>query len=327
LPKNIPTITFLRGIASLLVCFQHLIGVGNLQGETYLKSDNLLWLLHGFGYAGVYIFFTISAFIIPYSLYQNQYQIKSFFSYLLKRAIRLDPPYWLRLLSIVLIIMFFPSYKVEPDTFDMGRFFAHLFYMNWYFDYEWFSLMYWTLEIEFQFYIVIGLCYNLLTHKNKNICYFSLIVFLFLTYITPNSYTVFAYGEIFLVGILAFLYYTKYFTYKEFIIFLVFTTIIALTKQPLKTLPPSLLTIICILWLNLDSKIGDFLGKISYSLYLVHAPVGQRLIYQSFTFIQNPVLRTTWVIFAIFIAILAAYIYYLLIEKPFIKLSKKIRFA
>lgn len=327
LSKQIPTITFLRGIASLLVCFQHLIGAGNLEGEKYLKSDNILQILYGFGYVGVYMFFTISAFIIPYSLYQNKYHIRNFFSYLLRRAIRLDPPYWLRLLSVVLIIVFLPSYKVEPDTFDVERLLAHLFYMNWYFGYEWFSLMYWTLEIEFQFYILIGLCYNLFTHKNKIISYLSLIIFLFATYITPNSYTIFAYGEIFIVGILVFLYYTKHFSYKEFIIFLVCAILIALLKQPLKTLAPTLLTSACILWLNLDTKIGNFLGKISYSLYLVHAPIGQRLIYESFNFIQNPLLRTCWVIFAIFVAILAAYIYYLVIEKPFIALSKKVVLA
>ncbi len=329
--KQIPTITFLRGVASLLVCFQHLIGAGNLQGEKYLKSDNILQKLHGFGYVGVYMFFTISAFVIPYALYQNQYDIKNFFSYLLRRTIRLDPPYWLRLLSIVLIIIFLPSYKPEPDTFNIERFLAHLFYMNWYFGYEWFSLMYWTLEIEFQFYILIGLCYNLFTHKNKIISYLSLLIFLFATYITPNSYTIFAYGEIFSIGILVFLYYTNHFNYKEFIIFLLLAILIALFKQSLnyltEILVPTLLTSACILWLNIDTKIGNFLGKISYSLYLVHAPVGQRLIYESFNFIQNPILRTFWVIFAILMAILVAYVYYLVIEKPFIKLSKKIVFA
>ncbi len=324
--KHIPTITFLRGLASMLVCFQHLIGVRSVGGEMYLKSDNFLWLLHGLGYVGVYIFFTISAFIIPYALHQNQYQIRHFFSYLFKRAIRLDPPYWFRLFSIVLIIIFLPSYKVEPATFEIGKLLAHLFYMNWYFAYDWFSLMYWTLEIEFQFYILIGLTYNLFTNQNKIICYCTLFLFLLLAYLTPNSYTVFYYGEIFLIGIILFLYYIDHFSYKEFVIFLLSTIFVATTKLPLQTLPPSLFVVACVLWLNIDNRISNFLGTISYSLYLVHAPVGQRLIYQSFSFIQNPLLRTLWVVFAILIAILVAYLYYLWIEKPFIKLSKKVKF-
>jgi peptidoglycan/LPS O-acetylase OafA/YrhL len=320
----IPTITALRGLASLLVCLQHLIGTSNLQGQTYLAKDNFLWNFYGFGASGVFIFFTISGFVVPYSLYQYQYKITSFFRYLARRMLRLDPPYWLRLISVALIIIFLPHYKAEPDTFEIGRFLAHLFYLNWLLDYQWFSLMFWTLEVEFQFYVLIGLCYGLFTHTNKIIQYFSLVSFAIAIYFTPNSYTVLYYGDMFFIGILAFLYYTQQFTWKETLIFLVLIILISFTKQPLRTLPPAFFTVACILYINIDTKITNFLGKISYSLYLTHATVGQRLIFQSFNFIHSPILRTFWVFFAIALAILVAYIYYLVIEKPFMKLSKKI---
>ena len=53
------------------------------------------------GWAGVEVFFVISGFIIPFTLWQSGYRLKNYARFILKRIIRLDPPY---LLSILLAI-------------------------------------------------------------------------------------------------------------------------------------------------------------------------------------------------------------------------------
>lgn len=54
------------------------------------------------GYTGVYISFVISGFIIPYSLHRGGYTLRNFGRFLIKRGIRLYPPY---LISIPVTVL------------------------------------------------------------------------------------------------------------------------------------------------------------------------------------------------------------------------------
>src|ERR1035441_2897196 len=55
--------------------------------------DGWLYRSGKYGWLGVEIFFVISGFIIPYSLYKAGYRVSDFTRFLLKRIARLDPPY------------------------------------------------------------------------------------------------------------------------------------------------------------------------------------------------------------------------------------------
>jgi peptidoglycan/LPS O-acetylase OafA/YrhL len=46
-----------------------------------------------FGYLGVDVFFVISGFVIPYSLWGREYSLRQFPRYMIRRAVRLEPPY------------------------------------------------------------------------------------------------------------------------------------------------------------------------------------------------------------------------------------------
>ena len=104
--KNIHSVTMLRGIASLAVCLGHFLGT--------LDSEKIIQI-GKFGGYGVPIFFAITGFIIPYSLYQKKYQIKSYFKFLVKRITRLDPPYLLGIIGIFLL-----SYVAQFSPFSEG---------------------------------------------------------------------------------------------------------------------------------------------------------------------------------------------------------------
>ncbi|MHB8208815.1 acyltransferase family protein [Mucilaginibacter sp.] len=47
------------------------------------------------------IFFVISGFVIPYSLFKANYELKHYFKFLYKRVLRLHPPYLAALLIIL----------------------------------------------------------------------------------------------------------------------------------------------------------------------------------------------------------------------------------
>ncbi|MEO6725174.1 MAG: acyltransferase family protein [Blastocatellia bacterium] len=94
--KRIHTLDALRGIASLAVCWFHLTN-----GNPAFLPDGWLKLSGKFGWLGVEMFFVISGFIIPFSMRRAGYSIGDFPRFILKRIVRLDPPY---LVAIVLTI-------------------------------------------------------------------------------------------------------------------------------------------------------------------------------------------------------------------------------
>ena len=96
------TIEILRGLAALIVALFHLTDYGK---DSYLNSIPLsLGLIPKYGWVAIAVFFVISGFVIPYSLWRKKFQLKSdWYSSLTKRIIRIYPAY---LATILLIIGF-----------------------------------------------------------------------------------------------------------------------------------------------------------------------------------------------------------------------------
>ena len=160
--KHLPTLDALRGIAALMVCWFHFTNAQFTARFGHFQASGK------YGYLGVQIFFVISGFIIPFSLYRARYQLKSFFRFMLKRIARLDPPY---LASIALVVLgFWLSSKLPghaPYHVPWARVAAHLGYVNAFVGMPWLQMSYWSLAIEFQYYIFVGLCFPLLALQAK----------------------------------------------------------------------------------------------------------------------------------------------------------------
>lgn len=69
-----------------------------------------------------------------------------------------------------------------------------------------------------------------------------------------------------------------------------------------------------------------FLGKISYSLYLIHIPIGGRVLNLIEVFTENELLRSIGVFVALAISIFSAWLFYLLIEAPAVRWAKMINY-
>jgi peptidoglycan/LPS O-acetylase OafA/YrhL len=88
----------LRGIAALMVVVFHAsIGLD----KSWLSG------IASYGKYGVIIFFVISGFIIPYSLYKSESKqtFRGMSNFLLRRVLRLNPPYYVVLFLTVLFYM------------------------------------------------------------------------------------------------------------------------------------------------------------------------------------------------------------------------------
>jgi peptidoglycan/LPS O-acetylase OafA/YrhL len=158
---RITSLDALRGIASMGVCLCHLTASALLNGN--LKN------FFGHGNQGVPMFFVISGFIIPFTLWKSQYQIGDYGRYLLKRITRLDPPY---LVAIILIIPLgylsaaAPGYKGPPFHVTIPQILLHLGYLNVFFGLPWINGVFWTLAIEFQYYLLMWLAFFFIVSPN-----------------------------------------------------------------------------------------------------------------------------------------------------------------
>ncbi len=323
MPSNnrLPTLDALRGIASLAVMWFHF--------TRQLSSDlsyNVVYLSGKYGWLGVSVFFVISGFVIPYAMVRARYRVFDYWRFLAKRITRLDPPY---LLSILLIIghQYFlttrPSYQGPPFHLSLPQTLLHFGYLNAFFGYEWFNGVFWSLAIEFQYYILIGLLFPVLFHRNSRFrlaAIFGLAGVAALSIIFPFGGLIVPYWPLFLLGIITL---HKYLGLLSPLAYVIVAVLLSVTMIPIVgalTAITASATALVIAYVRIESRILAFLGLISYSLYLLHSPIGESLLGTGMSRLNNPY----WtLVSAVAIIIPVATIYYWLVEKPSQKLSAR----
>jgi peptidoglycan/LPS O-acetylase OafA/YrhL len=204
---------------------------------------------------------------------------------------------------------------------------AHIFYATDLFGFTWINPVYWTLAIEFQYYIFIGIVFIFLINNQKTIPQI-LITFIFclLSYLIKNQYLVFKFLPVFILGISIFQKHFSIIKNVEFIIIAIIASLFIFLNFPIEVLISSLTGFFAILFLKIKLPFSSFLGEISYSIYLIHIPIGAKIINFSQNFIHSDNMRTIFAFAVIVICIISAKLFYQLIEKPSIALSKKIKY-
>ncbi|HEU4717353.1 MAG TPA: acyltransferase, partial [Bacteroidia bacterium] len=217
----LPQINLLRGIAAVMVAFYHFATFSGEKGDL-LDSHNLVKVSGHFGCQGVYIFFVISGFVIPWSMYNGKYTLRKAGRFLAKRSLRIEPPYIVSFVLVILINVFLSKmwggeYPVDPKrvAFHIGYLipFVHS-------KYEWFNIVYWTLGIEFQYYLTMTLLFPLLNHSNRYVRYSVMLFFLFMPFLYGDAGFLPLFGPCFLVGFVIFLMKTDRMKWPEAIVFL-----------------------------------------------------------------------------------------------------------
>ena len=274
--EQIPVIQCLRGIAALSVCLFHLVTVpADFITMPIVRNSFEL------GRYGVHMFFMISAIVIPLSMVRNQYSYRNWDRFMLKRLVRLEPAY---LVAIVLTII---KYKMrvwlDPGTEDLTPgtrdLFLHLGYLVPFVNGQWASEVFWTLSIEFQFYLFLSLLFPFVLNGNKYARFSFYSIFLLLPFLEQNHELLPLYGPLFLAGIVSVLRGSDIINLREYGIVSVLCLVVSIGKLPAEAIIASMSTLIVVNTLSsYSNRLLNFLGRISYSLYLIHIPTGLAFI-------------------------------------------------
>lgn len=324
--SKIQSIEMLRGIAAFLVAWYHFT-----QGNHQFLSDGWLKSSGVWGWLGVEMFFVISGFVIPFALYKGQFIFSTdWYRFLLKRITRIDPPY---LVSIGLVAGLWylsaltPGFQGLAPDISWYQVAVHLGYLTDFLGMNWLQPVYWSLAIEFQYYFLIMLVIPLLIHQNLTIRRMAILVLILIPVIGFSKILVFYWLALFGIGITGFLFYTGLLNRVEFSVFLSLSSLICAWRIGIPETIAGLLTLWLIFLLkNVSIRPLLFMGTISYSLYLVHVPVGGRII-NLFTRLDDSLwIHLAGLLAASAVSILFSWMFYHLAEKPSIRLASRITY-
>lgn len=325
----------LRGISVLLVFFYHL-------GFEIFKN----------GYLGVDIFFLISGFVISTYILQNielnKFNLKDFY---IRRAKRILPIYFLVIIAsfiLFLTILSFDKLDYFYNTINYSLFFLSNYFF--YFSTDYFSnlssqsplLHTWSVSIEMQFYLIYPIFLLFLSKyfNLERLKYILLILILsfilfsaFLNFHQNFFLPIFRASELLIGSILFFLYrdFKKKKLNHDFISFIILILLIFffyfIDKNSSYYLYELLFFLILISYFLCTLKysffvkklfcnnIISYLGKISYSVYLIHFII--------IIFFDKQIINTQIKLTVFFATIFLSIITYHFIENPIRKSSDK----
>jgi peptidoglycan/LPS O-acetylase OafA/YrhL len=145
----------LRAIAAFMVSlwhFQHSVPV--------LDAHLPVWLSRAVAHAniGVDVFFVLSGFAVARSLVGARLGVRTIARFMLRRGLRLDPPYAVTVALVVILSLLRPEWwPIRPTV---GRVVAHLFYLQGILALPNFLGIFWTLCLEIQLYFALAVSYS-----------------------------------------------------------------------------------------------------------------------------------------------------------------------
>ncbi|MFK7787425.1 MAG: acyltransferase family protein [Crocinitomicaceae bacterium] len=315
-----------RGVCAFIVALFHFLHFESPQGSLFDTSDPFLNTIAPFMPGIVCVFFLISGYVLFLHLERSNYQLRNYGHFLLKRVIRLQLPLLACVLLILCINAVFQWYNGIPFTFSWNQFLSNITLTANFTGEAWYNPIFWTLSIELQFYVFIGLTF-LLIRKSPFPWLLGLSVLAFaLNCFCDTRGTVVEFGSYFTIGISMYLFHQKRF---ELIYILILSAIGILDFQvnqaPLYYIS-SVLFIPIILFLSFRSRIIEFAGEVSFSFYLIHGAVGGLFLYFTARYADQFWQKLGLLIIALLISYAVGYIFYLLIEKTSARLGKKITY-
>lgn len=312
----------LRGAAALAVAWFHLT-------NTYAPGP--VQASGAYGYLGVQTFFVISGFIIPYSLHRfGGYVLSDFPHFFARRIIRIEPPY---ILSVIMVIVLWelsalvPQFRGGDPSYSITQVILHFFYLIPLSSEDWLQPVYWTLAFEFAFYIVIGLLFPFIGQQGQTKPFVALAAVVIGAVLLGFSLQ----ALLFVIGIAC--YRTAVCGDPWWVaaaVSLSASAGIVAVGYPAVAVTGVLTAVLIMATLasplpgGLVGRTIGWLGTISYSLYLIHVPIGGRVVNLGGRFIDGELGQLALSLIALSICLVAATVFCWLVEKPAIDAARRV---
>jgi peptidoglycan/LPS O-acetylase OafA/YrhL len=331
----------LRGIAALSVVLFHLKAGNHIPGLQALMPT---WVeaLVGHGDLGVAIFFVLSGFVIAHSLYKERATLPLAGRFMLRRSIRLDPPYWVAIalaLGSAFLSAIVLSDKIRPEV-SWQQIAAHVLYLQNILRYSEINDVFWTLCLELQFYLIYVL---MLVVARNNLKLTLILLFAAMgtsaiwpmgiapTGLWPGSFLPLWHG--FLLGAGAYWAWRHPGFLPAFALFALL--ILVSSSWRANMFPVICVSTACLLLasavtgqisLALNWRWLQFLGLISYSLYLIHNPITGATFRVGYMLTGRGIWSEAfWFIATLAACVAAAAIMWWLIERPSLHLARIVK--
>ncbi len=317
----------MRGFAALAVALFHFS-----HGNPSLAVPRIVYALGTYGWLGVEMFFVISGFILPYSLHTGGYMptLTNFRRFVWKRLIRLEPPYLCSIAVIVILTVLAeraPGFRGVPDHWTAAGLAAHIGYLNNLLGLPALSPVFWTLGIEFQFYLLVPLIYPLFSSDDRAVRLTALASLLALYLLFPNGQTVCSYFALFVCGIAVFQSYAGICGRSETVSVIVSAACLIARNERIPAALTCLFTALMIrCFPNRTNRILAFLGTLSYSIYLIHVPIGGRVINLASRLPKTGTVALGAIAVALAVTIGAAWLLWRSVERPAQRYAASVRF-
>lgn len=339
----------LRGLAALWVVLFHLEEGKHIP---FLLQALPEWVSHSLfsnGHLGVPVFLVLSGYVMAWTVRKTRLSYKSAANFLMRRLTRLSPPYYFSILfAIVFLVLKALQVKDWSIIPSLSSIAAHALYIEKLFGFKYINSVYWTLWIEIQFYIffivvlllVDNIKKDVINYTARYIVFYIIALFsllwplqIFVDPLWPEGFIRFWYcfsaglmaswtfampnrkQELMAVGYYLIIFSIGLYIKDLFVIISGVTALMLFLAGKFNYMST---------WLNWSWI--QFLGMISYSLYLLHNPLTGATA-NILRKVLSPGLLTDCFILTVTISvsIFVAWVAYKLIELPSIRLSHRFR--
>jgi peptidoglycan/LPS O-acetylase OafA/YrhL len=311
-----------RGIAALSVCLYHF----TLDNEPMLGRGAVPF---SYGYLGVHVFFVISGFVIPLMLTRMAFRFANIGSFLRSRWLRLYPAY--ALAAIVAMGLWYlsskmPGFHGNEFRAESFRLLSNALLICDFTGEDWIIPVFWTLAIEAQFYILMSVSFPFLNGKSRLVRFGVLIGWIVAPLISGVGPTVFTWTALFSVGVLFYFRSTKEIGIASFWSLLAAAVASNAFVNGELSAVVGISTGFAIGFLpRVGSGLLAWMGTISYSLYLLHPPIGGRIMNMAERYFGRGHWLWLAVLCALVASIVAAWVFFSVVERPCHRRARKAR--
>lgn len=323
--SRIGSVDVLRCVAATAVLWCH---VCNATGHPALKAFG------SWGLYGVEVFFVISGFIIPLSMYRAGYSFpRSTPRFIACRLARLDPPYFAAAAGAACLLYasaHSPGFRGSAPAFSWAATVAHLGYLNDLLGLPWYNPVSWTLAIEFQFYLLVAIAFPLLARAGPlfiwAVCGALIASAAAVRMGLAGETLVVRWLPLFAMGVAAFRFFTHLSPWRSFLLVEgAAISAAAVMGRPLGVVAGCIAVAVLAFCTPRVPRILAAYAAMTYSLYLVHEPLCIRAVHLVQRLGEGPVILGAAIVAGIGVSLLAAYAFWWTVEKPSLRLAAMLK--